>query len=212
MERSAIDRDLKGAQEEDILTLVTQISSLNGIPVEACTPETDARLAHLLMVQAHKLCQGDKLPPEIKTFYAAISADRIASEAVTVAMDKGELAELSASIDAVRRREGLTGDEEWRLGEGPADYRQLEAKAGRVIDRITDTIFAYMLRRYRLEEHAELFERDRVAFEIQREVGHRVLYGTGAERLMDKYFRETYGAAALRRVKLRTKQLRAEKA
>ena len=212
MKRSEIDRGLKSA-EGDIVALAAEISSLLAIPLAARTPEMDARLAHLLMVQAHELCRNDTLPPELKTFYAAFGAGYVAQDAEMVAADKDTLADLSVRINVIRRREGLAADEYWARDKGPADYRKLDAEFERVMEGITDMVFAFMLRRYRLDSCAELFEQDRVKFEIQREVGRRIISPARRdtatiEKLMDDYCRKHYGAAALRRVKARTRQLR----
>jgi len=58
-----------------------------------------------------------------------------------------------------------------------------------------------------------MFEQDRVTFEIEREVGRRIISparkDTAAiKRFMDDYCRNYYGPDALRRVRARTKQLR----
>jgi hypothetical protein len=73
-------------------------------------------------------------------------------------------------------------------------------------------IFVFMLRRYRLDEHANLFEQDRATFEIQREIGRRVVMSTRTEAVeiekrMDDYFRKQYGVGALRQVLRRAQQL-----
>lgn len=179
IKQDVINRDVRRA-EEDIRTITNEISSLFSLPLTVRTSEIDARLAHLLMVQAHDLCRRDAVAPELKTFYAAFAARHIVQDAETVAADKDTCAELSARMDSIRRREGLADDEFWVMkDEGPQDYRELDDQFGRVLERVADTVFAFVLRRYHMDEHADLFERDRVAFEIQREVGRRVISPPG---------------------------------
>jgi hypothetical protein len=68
-----------------------------------------------------------------------------------------------------------------------------------------------------MDEQADLFERDRVEFEIQREIGRRALWpinedSEDAEQRMNDYFRKKYGTEALQRVLVRSGQLRSERA
>lgn len=209
--QDVIDRDLRCA-EEDIRTITNEISSLFGLPLTARTPEIDARLAHLLMVRAHDLCRRDSVAPELNTFYAAFAAGHIVQDAEMVAEDKGTCAELSSRMDFIRRREGLADDEFWEMHEGPQDYRDLDDELGRVLQRIEETVFAFVLRRYHMGEQADLFERDRVEFEIQREVGRRVISPPrketeDIEKQMDDYFCSEYGEDALLHVQSRVKEL-----
>jgi len=215
MQEDAIDRDLQRA-EDNILAVANEISSLLAIPFDAKTPTTDARLAHLLMVQARELSRRDRLAPEVRTFYAAFGAGHVAQDAETVAADKDTCAELSARMDTIRRREGLAEGEFWEMQhEGPQDYRDLTNEFGRVLERVADTVFAFVLRRYQMQEEADLFEQDRLLFETYREVGRRVIFPSHdeeIEKMMDDYFRNEYGLDALNRVRLRAKELRDQRA
>ena len=166
------------------------------------------------MVVAYERRRRDAVASELKTFYAAFGAGHIAQDAEMVAADKDTCAKLSSRMDVIRRREGLADDELWAMQhEGPQDYRELSDEFGRVLERVADTVFAFVLRRYHMDEHADLFERNRVAFEIQREVGRRVISPPrketeDIEKQMDDYFRREYGADALHRVQARAKELR----
>jgi hypothetical protein len=215
MEQAAIDRDLV-VVEDKIRRVGAELSSLSAIPLDAKTSETNARLLHLLMVQAHELCRHEAVASEIKTFYAAFGAGHVAQEVESVATSKDTLAELSSRMDTIRVREGLAEDEFWAFKhEGPPDYQELSAEFGRILERVTDTVFLFALRRYRLGDVADLFETDRVLFEIQREVGRRVIFPSlddNTEKLMEDYFRREYGERAIERVRLRTGELRGKKA
>lgn len=215
IEPQIITRDLHDA-EDDLRSVATEISSLLGIPFDAKTSEIDARLAHLLMIQAHEFCRRDTIAPEVQTFYAAFGAGHIAQDAEMVAADRDSCAELSARMDAIRRREGLADDEFWEMRhEGPQDYRDLSEKFGQMLERVADTIFVFVLRRYHLNAQADLHERDRVAFEVQREIGRRVIMSPredaeDVQKMMDDYFRREYGEAAFERVLARVKQIRGD--
>lgn len=213
LEPQVITHDLRRA-EEDIRSIADEIASVQAIPFDAKTPEIEARRAHLFMIQAHELCRRDTIAPEVQTFYAAFGAGHIAQDAEMVTGDKDTCAELSRQMDAIRRREGLADDEFWAMrGEGPQDYRDLNDEFGRVLERVADTIFIFAFRRYHLNGQADLFERDRVTFEIHREIGRRVIMplkkdAADVEKMMDDYFRREYGTAAFERVLARVQEIR----
>ncbi|PYL74515.1 MAG: hypothetical protein DMF26_10700 [Verrucomicrobia bacterium] len=211
----AINQDLIDSQlnqaANDITRVRDEISSLLAIPFDAKTSESDARLAHLLLVQAYILCQRVGIPQELKTFYAAVGAGGLVQDAELAADDKDTLARLSAEMTAIRRREGLADDEFWMRGEGPPDFEALEAEYGRIIEKIEETVFVFALRRYHLDAEADLYERDRVTFELQREIGRRAVYRSpdaDVEKFMDDYVRKEYGDDALSRVRARAEELR----
>jgi hypothetical protein len=212
IEPQLITHDLRRA-EDDIRSIADEIASVQAIPFDAKTPQIEARRAHLFMIQAHELCRRDSIAPEVQTFYAAFGAGHIAQDAEMVAADRDTCAELSRQMDAIRRREGLATDEFWAMqGEGPQDYRDLSDEFGRVLERITDTVFVFALRRYHLNDQADLFERDRVTFEIQREIGRRVIMPLKNDeevgKMMDDYFRREYGTTAFERVLARVQEIR----
>ena len=215
MSQQAIDIDLENAREEN-LSIAREISSLGKTPCTARTPEGNARLAHLKMLQAHMVCDSEDVLPEFKTFYAALGAATIIEEVESVAANKDGLADLASQMDAIRSREGLTAHESWGKAEnGPADYRVLSDVYGRILERIGDTALIYVLRRYRLEEQADLFESDRVSFEVQREVGRRLSVpmpdeGDAMEHLTNRYIERKYGTETLHRIEIRVRQLRAK--
>jgi hypothetical protein len=100
-------------------------------------------------------------------------------------------------------------------GEGPEDYRKLSDQYEVVLERIADTVFSFVLRRYHLSEHADLFERDRTAFEIQREIGCRVVMPVKknepeGRKGMDDHFRRHYGEAAFQRALERVQEIQRE--
>lgn len=64
-----------------------------------------------------------------------------------------------------------------------------------------------------LGEYADLYEKDRRKFEIQRETAARVLMGsdTGATDLMDRYLAEEHGQAAVDSIQRRVAELRTKR-
>ena len=214
IDQSVIDRDLADA-EENFDAVIEEIQSLLVIPPKSKTPEKTARLAHLMMIQAHEVCQDEDAPPEIKAYYSWFGAEQTVSEAENAAPGKDNLADILARIETIRQREGLAQGEYWESGDGPADFQELDDEFEQVLARIRDTVFTFVLRRYRLDQQADLFERDRVEFEIQREVGRRFIAPAhnqtpDLDQVMDEFFEDQYGADALRRVRERLVALRSD--
>lgn len=211
MEQGAVDADL-GRYKGRVSELVGEIQSLLRLPREQKTRTVETRVGHLTMIQAHEFHRDEAIPKEVKTFYTAFGAERIAQEAEVAAFEKGTVSQLSARMEEIRVREGLVGDEYWMTGDGPDDYRQLVDQQEALLDRIHETVFIFFLRRYRLEEYADLYERNRLAFEIQREVGRRLIHELGVsaewQRLLGNCFRARFGAAALGRVVARVEAIR----
>jgi len=169
IEQKAIDCDLRNA---DNLKEETQ-SLLNSLPPGKRTAEKEARLAHLFLVQAHEYCRNDS-SSELKVYHATSSGFRIMLSVDLLASDKGRLAELMEAMGVIECREGVDG---WMPGDGPDDYRRLSDEFESLSQNQADTVFLFILRRYRFDDCANLFEEDRVEFEFQREVGRRVTNG-----------------------------------
>lgn len=192
-----IARDLKQA-EDRLADVSAALSRLTDIAYDQRTPEDDAQIVHLMMVQAHELCRAAHVLPEIKVFYAAFGVGNIVQMAEIVAMDQGRLADLRRQMAEIRQREGLAADEDWLYHGGPPDHRALEAEADAIGDGIVDTVLISVLRRYRLHEQAKLYEADRKQWEYLREVGSRVICGmddgnADADAFTDRYLAKKYG-------------------
>ena len=214
IDQSVIDRDLADA-EENFDAVIEEIQALLVIPPKSKTPEKAARLAHLMMIQAHEVCDDEDAPPEIKAYYAWFGAEQTVGEAENAAPGKDNLADILARIEAIRQREGMAQGEYWEPGDGPADFQELDDEFEKVLARIRDTVFTFVLRRYRLDQQADLFERDRVEFEIQREVGRRFIAPAhkqtpDLDQVMDEFFEDQFGADALKRVHQRLVALRGD--
>jgi hypothetical protein len=108
------------------------------------------------MIEAHELSRRDNIAAEVQTFYSALGASYVAEEAQMVSMNQGRCAELFSAIQAIRRREGFSEDNGWLADEGPADYRRLNDELGQFLEKIYDTVFVSVLRRYQLEYYADL--------------------------------------------------------
>lgn len=214
MEESDVERDLWKIRENGC-AFANAIQWLAQLPLNAKSAETDARLAHLFMVQAHELCRRYNVPAELKTFSAAFGASQVVQDAGRVAMERDKLAELSHLMDRVRQRAGLAENELWLDNHAHEDYTSLKEEYKRVLKSIVDTVFIEVLRRYYLDDIADLFEHDRTEFEIQREIGRRYMVKKAEEislidRITDDLFEMEYGEQALRRVRIRLKEIRGQ--
>jgi hypothetical protein len=92
--------------------------------------------------------------------------DDIVDLASSVAMAKGLHEELDRAIDG--------------NGYDESEYAAAEAEADEIYRRIEDTRILSVLRRYRLDDGAELFEHDRADFEPELAAGLQV--STGRKR------------------------------
>lgn len=194
-----------------------EAAALRAVDYKVRSPEAEAQIHHLTMVQAYGLCRLPHVIPEFKVFYAGFGAGHVTQDVEMVAHDKGRLAELSQKMEEFRKREGLSADEFWYRGGGPNDYESLEEEYGQISGRIADTVFVHTLKRYRIIELADLYESDPREFEIQREIGRRILFPPKDEHceiaeLMDSNIRDNYGSDALARIQKRVAELRASNA
>lgn len=210
-EQAGIDADLATYQGH-LADLIQDIRVLLHRPHEQRTHEVEARIAHLRMIQAHQFCEDETLPAEVRTFYAALAVERIAQDAEIAASGKGAVAQLTRQMEEVKSREGLAPDENWLSNEGPQDYRRLAEQREKLLRSIEQTIVVFLLRRYHLDEQAELYETDRVTFEVQREVGRILMMEGGSppteEDLLNGYLGRTYGPGAIERVLSRLREIR----
>lgn len=207
-----IARDLQEAKEQ-LRRVVDTISSLRAVHYKSRTPEIEAKISHFMMIQAHELANMPHVESEFKTFYASFGAGEVVQNAEEAAFNKGKLAELSRKMEEIRKREGLADEEYWYRHQGPADYQALEMESDDIAEKVTETIFVHVLRRYSLGEQADLYEKNRVQYEILRETGSRVLMGKtdlphDVQVMMDTYIAKQYGKPALEVIRKRSEELR----
>lgn len=211
MEPVEIDADLAKYQGR-MSELIEDIRSLLHRPREQRTAEVEARIAHLRLIQAHEFCADETLPVEVRTFYAALGAEKVAQDAGIAAFEKGSLAQLSREMEEMKQRVELTDEEAWMRGEDSADYRRLAARQKETVERIEQTLIAFSLRRYGLTRPADLYENDRATFEVQREVGRILMMEGGAppteKELLEGYLGKRYGRDAVQRVLSRLQEIR----
>jgi hypothetical protein len=138
------------------------------------SPGEHTRANHLEILLAYAFSQRPGVPVEQALYQAAFACTDVLNCAIEIAANQGRLAELQDRIDSISQREGLSLDEHWPPGEGPADYQEALRESYRLADQVEDTLFAALLRRYHFLEFAALFEEDRLRFEVMRYVGERL--------------------------------------
>ena len=207
-----IARDLQEAQGQ-LRRVVDTISSLRAVHYKSRSPEIEAKISHFMMVQAHELASMPHIESEFKVFYVGFGAGEIVQNAEEAAFNKGKLAELSRKMAEIRKREGLSDGEYWYRHKGPADYQALEMESDDIAEKVTDTIFVHVLRRYSLNDQADLYEKDRAQFDILREIGGRVLMGNigpgdEAQKILDAHIAQKHGQSVLDMIRKRARELR----
>ena len=113
------------------------------------------------------------LDPSYRFLLTLNPIERVHNERYFSGLYESDLCDINAGIDAIREREGLDDDEDWRVGEGPEDWEELQKQYSGVLDRK----FEETLREYGLEDIADLYHMDREAYEAQRELGRRMALG-----------------------------------
>jgi len=83
-----------------------------------------------------------------------------------------DLTDIRERIDAIRQREGLDDGEDWRIGQGPEDWDELNEQYSQVLD----VKFEEALREYGLNDIADLYDKDREKYDACREQGRRFVF------------------------------------
>lgn len=175
------------------------------------TAETMARLHHVGMMHAHALEQREEFRGEVRLYLTLQAAEQIAEEAVSVAEHQPACATLLQQIEEICNREGLAPNEAWQIGEGPEDYEALNEEFDKQTERVRSTVLAFVLRRYDFAHYADLYEQDRVSYEVDREIGRRMMQlgrRDDLERAMDKLFKDKWGKEAWERVHAKVEEVR----
>jgi len=194
MDPKQIDRDLKAAAQ-DIPALASKLHSLASVPPGEKTAETNAEMHHLMMIHARVMSDIEEVPSELKAFYAE-SATWISDEAVMIDVANGWLRKLLSPKIA---------EDDWHKCE-MADA-EFEAAA----ERVGNTVFDWILRRYGLDDQADLHERDPRTFDMRHEIGRRATSNetnSEAEKLLDKYCKKKFGEDGFRQIVERAAELR----
>jgi hypothetical protein len=182
--QARIDRDLGGALL-DVKRICEEIDAYCALAEQERTPELSARRYHNQFLQAHcmrklpAICEAEAL------FHVASAAEDIVNDAAMNALEKGQIGELMRQMEEIERREGLKEREYWSIGEGPPDYQAANAQSDVLLEKIDEAVMPCVLRRYRFGAVADLYERNRMEFDVMREVGRRQVFPEKCEKLND---------------------------
>ena len=75
------------------------------------------------------------LDPSYRFLLTLNPIERVHDERYFSGLYESDLCDINAGIDAIREREGLDDDEDWRVGEGREDWEQLQKQYSGVLDR-----------------------------------------------------------------------------
>ena len=176
MDESSVKNDLADV-EENFEQRNNRLKEYRSISYSSRTPAQTADYYHNLMLQAFFLNEHSPVPVDLRLCNADMAVETIAEEAVMNSLSTSEsLLKLEAKIKAMREHEGLEDDEYWPIGEGPEDYEGLSEESEKIIDQIRSFVKAHVFHRYSLSEFADLYESDRMKYEVMREAGRRVLF------------------------------------
>lgn len=204
---STVTDDIKKSNGR-LVEITEELRELRSTDYSERSPDVEAQIAHLSMLQAYETSRHPKFFPEHVTFYAAHAVEGVCDDAQMVAFSKGQMAKLSAQLRELEIRHGLTDGEYWPRGEGPEDHQKLSREADELSRKIYDTLFIHILRKYLFTEIADQFERDPIGFAVDREVGRRLIFPpNGKAELFDDCFKSSHGEEALERVYSRLKEI-----
>jgi hypothetical protein len=159
-------------QDQLARALATPWQIVNYLERERNSPKTcsadpsalEARRLHNLLLLAYAMQESDCIPLDKCIFLAGEAASEVSAKAVVAAMDKGQLKELSAVLNRIKERAGLTRQLGWMNGDGPADYEQASDQFCDLLLKINDTITVEVFRRYRLNAALELYQENSLRF------------------------------------------------
>jgi hypothetical protein len=199
--QARIDRDL-GEALFDIERILGELDVYHALAKEQRTPELSARQYHNKMLQAHCLRKLPTACEDEALFFLKIATLGIVNDVGDSAMDAGRIGELTRQMMEIEQREGLKKNDYWSIGEGPPDYQAAGAESLMLQTRVEETVFLHVLRRYRFNAAAELYEKNPMEFDVMREAGRRrVMPGDFMKLNLNKSAEECllkeYGQAAV---------------
>lgn len=160
---------------------------------------------HARLLWGHALiASGRRI--ETAMFAVSLTALHFANHASNLASQRGEMAQLSREMGEIENRHGVDC---FLIGEGPPDWERCQSASRRLLDEFEDMIVQQVLERYGFADLVELFERDRLEFDVSVEVGRRLNMESSAstDLIHDQAIEDRHGA---RRLALLRQRLRAE--
>lgn len=206
--------DELSALRENADSIDGYLTEYRSIPVNARTPKEDAKALHYRLLQSHIFASSPGLHQDEVLYFVCLVASQVAEDAVMVEHQSARtLNAIMDQIEDIRRGEGMDDDEVWPLGDGPNDYRRLSKDYDALAEKIHETVFLHVLQLYGFTEYAELFENERMEYEVRYEAGRRFVLPPPkctqeSKRWSEKVLTDGYGPAAVARLDQRLQAIR----
>jgi len=172
--KEQISRDLIAATEDEQPFILAATQRYLAVPPnKERAPKVVADFWHAQMLRACLMRKNPNIPEGMALYWASYNAHDVADAACDVASAAGQLAKFHRDMDRMETEEGLEEGEYWPLGNGPEEYELLRTESEALVDKITDTMIVHVLRRYGLNDEADLFESHRAAFDAKAEAGRK---------------------------------------
>ncbi len=120
---------------------------------------------------ASALYQSRQISREEFVFFSVFPVDRIFDERMFDGVYDDKFGHINEALDKIRKEYGLKDDEDWNVGEGPAEYTILNKKW----EAVWNKLFLKCLREFGLDDFAYLIRTNRDKFNELRERGRRAL-------------------------------------
>jgi hypothetical protein len=203
LQQERIDEDLAAASGR-LDAIGRDLDAFSRLPREEKTPERAAVWYHNQMLRARAVQLLPGTNEDTALYLIAWAAAQICQEAADAAPDTGRFLELSEQIKEIQEREGLGPDEYWKIGDGPEDYQAASDEHDALMAELDEVILLKVLRRYRFDAFADLYESDRMTYEVMKEAGRRLVLGPPSDdrnrdmnAIFDDELLSQYGPKAL---------------
>lgn len=121
---------------------------------------------------ARALYEAGRLTYEECFFYCVRPVEALQSHNSIHGDLRLDLDVISARIDKIKQKHGLSREHDWRTGDGPDDY----LKEVKKYERALDTNFGKLLKELGLSEHARLWRNNRDEYDRLREAGRLAIF------------------------------------
>lgn len=138
---------------------------------------TDLASVRETLELTHALYEGGKFTWEEYFFHSVVAVESLHDHLSFYGPSfcKERLDAISAKIRKVEAKFGLKPGEYWARGQGPAEYKRLNAQ----FDKVNADEFGELLREVGLDEHARLWRNNREEFDRLREAGRASVFEKG---------------------------------
>lgn len=162
------------------------------------TPESEGESYHRRLLLGKKMSLSSRLPADLVLFSATVTAHEIAELSCSAATGTGMLSNLTRQLD------------DWKEEGDEMTYSSVILQSEALLERVHDSVFLEILRRYELEGYGRLFEKNRPLYEVRFEVGRRLvdasLVNDTDHQITVEKFRNLYGPELVEKFLARLKR------